>query len=506
MKVRPIPPLATARAFQCHEMFFSTTDLKGIILSGNDVFVRVSGFSREELYGRPHNIIRHPDMPRAAFALLWSNLKQGLPFAGYVKNMAKDGAYYWVFVVAVPASDGRYLSVRFKPSSPLLGQVEALYRQMLAAENAALANGGKEAEAVAAGLAVATAALESLHFASYDQLAHTALNLEIKARDAQLRAEGTRLFPAALQGGPGQRTRADLYALGVQTYDQVDGLFRQLDGFVDFNRGLQEKSAAVLGIAENFRLHALNVNITSQRSGPDGVGVGVVAGFLSDYSRQLTEATVELREHIAVIVQEAETINARVAMARLQLEMLLFFQAEAAAEAGAVDTAQIHLLEECFTASTAQVLAALVQLRESLPRLLDSHKTLTRAAMAIEMAQVGGLTEAARIPDGETLRSMFAEFRAKISSTRTNLDDLHGVMDKIGIISSQSPRQIAAINVATRRMQAGLAAITAAAVSAPAVSAVPAAPAAPAPAADPEAEGVGAREDAGVAAEALAVS
>ena len=492
MKVRPIPPLATARAFQCHEMFFSTTDLKGIILSGNDVFVRVSGFSREELYGRPHNIIRHPDMPPAAFALLWSNLKQGLPFAGYVKNMAKDGAYYWVFVVAVPASDGRYLSVRFKPSSPLLGQVEALYRQMLAAENAALANGGKEAEAVAAGLAVATAALESLHFASYDQLAHTALNLEIKARDAQLRAEGTRLFPAALQGGPGQRTRADLYALGVQTYDQVDGLFRQLDGFVDFNRGLQEKSAAVLGIAENFRLHALNVNITSQRSGPDGVGVGVVAGFLSDYSRQLTEATVELREHIAVIVQEAETINARVAMARLQLEMLLFFQAEAAAEAGAVDT--------------AQVLAALVQLRESLPRLLDSHKTLTRAAMAIEMAQVGGLTEAARIPDGETLRSMFAEFRAKISSTRTNLDDLHGVMDKIGIISSQSPRQIAAINVATRRMQAGLAAITAAAVSAPAVSAVPAVPAAPAPAADPEAEGVGAREDAGVAAEALAVS
>ncbi|MCX6944452.1 MAG: PAS domain-containing protein [Opitutales bacterium] len=490
MKVRPIPPLATARAFQCHEMFFSTTDLKGIILSGNDVFVRVSGFSRQELYGRPHNLIRHPDMPRAAFALLWSNLKQGLPFAGYVKNMAKDGAYYWVFVVAVPASDGRYLSVRFKPSSPLLGQLEALYRQMLAAENAALANGGKEAEAVAAGLAVATAALESLHFASYDQLAHTALNLEIKARDAQLRAEGTRLFPAALQGGQGQRARADLYALGVQTYDQVDGLFRQLDGFVDFNRGLQEKSAAVLGIAENFRLHALNVNITSQRSGPDGVGVGVVAGFLSDYSRQLTEATVELREHIAV-------------MARLQLEMLLFFQAEAAAEAGAVDTAQIHLLEECFTASTAQVLAALVQLRESLPRLLDSHKTLTRAAMAIEMAQVGGLTEAARIPDGETLRSMFAEFRAKISSTRTNLDDLHGVMDKIGIISSQSPRQIAAINVATRRMQAGLAAITAAAVSAPAV---PAAPAAPAPAADPEAEDVGAREDAGVAAEALAVS
>ena len=159
MNVRPIRPSAEAREFRPEEIFFSTTDLKGVILSGNDVFSRISGYSKAELYGEPHNIIRHPDMPRAAFYLLWANLDQGLPFAGYVKNMAKDGRYYWVFVLAVSAGPQRYLSVRFKPTTALRGTVEALYEKMLAAENEALERCGKVSDAVAAGIEVAVGAL-----------------------------------------------------------------------------------------------------------------------------------------------------------------------------------------------------------------------------------------------------------------------------------------------------------------------------------------------------------
>ena len=456
MNVRPIQPLATAREFKCHEMFFSTTDLKGIIRSGNDVFARVSGFSKAELYGQPHNIIRHPDMPRAAFALLWTNLKQGLPFAGYVKNMAKDGSYYWVFVVAVPAGRDHYLSIRFQPSSPLLDRVAALYQQMLGAEHLALANGGDEADAVAAGVQVLTAALPALNFATYDHFSHTALNVEIKARDTRLSAAGTRLFPAELAG---RDSLATLYGLGVQTYDRVDALFRQLDGFVEYTSGLQEKAASVLDTAEIFRLHALNVNITSQHHGNVGVGVGVVAGFLSDYSRQLTDGTLELRTHIAEITQRTETINARVAMARLQMEMLLYFQAESATQPDAMAAGPMQVLEECFITSTTQVLAALTQLRDNLPRLVGNQQNLARTALAIELAQVQGLTEAARIAQGDTLRSMFAEFRAKIAATRAQLDNLAEVMEKIGTLSDHSPRQIVSINTATQRMQAGFKAL-----------------------------------------------
>ena len=106
------------------ELFISVTDRKGIIRLGNDVFVRVSKFAREELVGQPHNVIRHPDMPRCVFQALWDFLAAGKSVAAYVKNKAKDGSYYWVMAVVVPARDG-YASVRLKPTTPLLAKVEA---------------------------------------------------------------------------------------------------------------------------------------------------------------------------------------------------------------------------------------------------------------------------------------------------------------------------------------------------------------------------------------------
>ena len=82
------------------ELFFSRTDEKGIILSGNDIFVKVSGYRREELIQNPHNIVRHPDMPKAVFKLFWQTIQAQQPICAYVKNMAADGSYYWVFATA----------------------------------------------------------------------------------------------------------------------------------------------------------------------------------------------------------------------------------------------------------------------------------------------------------------------------------------------------------------------------------------------------------------------
>jgi aerotaxis receptor len=442
MNVRPIQPLQISSDFRFEELFFSTTDLKGKILSSNRVFVRVSGYQQEELYGQPHNIIRHPDMPRAVFALLWDNLKRGLPFAGYVKNMAKDGRYYWVFAVIVAAGADRFLSVRFKPSSSLMPQAEALYRETLAAENGVLQRGGTEKEAVQAGLQLIHRAMK-VH-GSYDLFSHAALNREIKARDAQLARSGAHLFPRTL---PGEHGMACAYDSCVKVYDQVNGLFQSLDGFVESASGLQEKALAVLDTAEVFRLHALNVKITSGHHGDSGRCVGVVASFLGDHSRELTEGTAGLRSHISEISADSQTINARVAMARLQLEMLLFFQAESAAGAAGVDLHAMQTLEECFLESSAHLETALGQLDDHLPKLLQSRENLARTALAIEMTQVCGLTETARIPQGEDLRTMFSEFRTRIGTTRSQLDDLSNVIDNISSISRVSPPRLAAINL-----------------------------------------------------------
>ncbi|WP_018411219.1 methyl-accepting chemotaxis protein [Methyloversatilis thermotolerans] len=108
------------------------TDIKGIITYANDSFVNISGFSREELIGHSHNVVRHPDMPPEAFEDLWVTVKAGQPWRGFVKNRAKNGDHYWVEAFVTPITqDGRtigYQSVRNTPSREDVAAAEALYR------------------------------------------------------------------------------------------------------------------------------------------------------------------------------------------------------------------------------------------------------------------------------------------------------------------------------------------------------------------------------------------
>lgn len=80
-----------------NELIVSRTDLKGKITYANETFAMISGYSVEELVGKPHAIVRHPDMPRSVFAQMWETLKKGEIWRGYVKNLRKDGGYYWVY-------------------------------------------------------------------------------------------------------------------------------------------------------------------------------------------------------------------------------------------------------------------------------------------------------------------------------------------------------------------------------------------------------------------------
>ncbi len=111
----------------------STTDLKGILTSVNQDFVRISGYTEAELIGSNHNIVRHPDMPPAAFEDLWNTVKAGRPWAGIVKNRCKNGDFYWVEANVTPLrQNGQvvgYMSVRNKPSRQQIEAAEALYRQ-----------------------------------------------------------------------------------------------------------------------------------------------------------------------------------------------------------------------------------------------------------------------------------------------------------------------------------------------------------------------------------------
>ncbi|WP_338847118.1 methyl-accepting chemotaxis protein [Massilia sp. W12] len=116
------------------EVIVSQTDLKGKISYANPGFIRISGFSEEELIGAPHNLVRHPDMPEAAFADLWRDIKQGIPWTGIVKNRCKNGDFYWVKANVTPIREqGQvtgYLSVRVAPSREEISAAEQAYRMI----------------------------------------------------------------------------------------------------------------------------------------------------------------------------------------------------------------------------------------------------------------------------------------------------------------------------------------------------------------------------------------
>lgn len=138
---RTVYATATEVPFPQGRLIVSRTDLEGVITHANDAFVEMSGYTREELIGAPHHVLRHPDMPKVAFKGLWDDIATGKKWHGYVKNLRKDGSFYWVYATAVPNIRNGvtvgYTSVRRKPSRTRINELIPLYQQWLEQERPA---------------------------------------------------------------------------------------------------------------------------------------------------------------------------------------------------------------------------------------------------------------------------------------------------------------------------------------------------------------------------------
>jgi len=127
--------------FDNEGVLISQTDLEGNILYVNKKFRNVSGYSYDELINKPHNIIRHPDMPKAVFARLWETIKDAQVYSGIIKNLRKDGRYYWVNLEILPVMDDNsntikgYISVARNASKKDIQNSDDLYKRMLEAQN-----------------------------------------------------------------------------------------------------------------------------------------------------------------------------------------------------------------------------------------------------------------------------------------------------------------------------------------------------------------------------------
>lgn len=149
--------------FNADEVIVSKTDLKGIVTYANDVFLNIAGYTEEEALGQSHNFIRHPDMPRAVFALLWQQVQAGNEIFAYVKNMARSGDYYWVLAHVTPSRDETgqiigYHSNRRVPERRAVAAIAPIYDAVRKVEEAA----PSPREGLAAGLRTIENHLSSL--------------------------------------------------------------------------------------------------------------------------------------------------------------------------------------------------------------------------------------------------------------------------------------------------------------------------------------------------------
>lgn len=182
MAVPTVKPTGHERTFERDEIIVSKTDTKGIITYANPLFQRLAGYSEEELLGKNHNCIRHPDMPRCVFQLLWDTIGAGEEIFAYVVNLSRNGDHYWVYAHVTPTFDNAgniigYHSNRRAPDRSAIDVVSGIYAELLEIERPF---GINRKEAIAASTAALLAKLESIEM-TYDEFVWSITDTSIRS-------------------------------------------------------------------------------------------------------------------------------------------------------------------------------------------------------------------------------------------------------------------------------------------------------------------------------------
>ena len=302
------------------ELFFSTTDRRGVILQGNSVFVRVSGYRLDELIGAPHNTVRHPDMPGGVFRLIWDGLAAGRPVGAYVKNRTKDGGHYWVFATISRLHDG-YVSVRTAPRGPLFEVAGQVYAQALRVEREALHQGGATRHRAALlGAAEIETTLRRYGYGSYEAFMLDALPEEVSGR--------SRLAPAA-HARPGAYGPLAEILDGTGALDaMLDELVGRLTGYQKLSDDLATTSEKVLDIARRLDASVAAAQQASELAVDSAPVLANVARVMAGPMRKSVTALELLKEEFGRLRADVARLRFQISLASLHNDMAAAFAAE----------------------------------------------------------------------------------------------------------------------------------------------------------------------------------
>ncbi|MEZ4701300.1 MAG: PAS domain-containing protein [Rhodothermales bacterium] len=410
-----VTPLNEERLFEFHELFFSVTDKRGVIEFGNDVFARIAGYSLDEMVGEPHNIIRHPDMPRAVFKVLWDYLDAGRTIVAYVKNMAADGRYYWVLALVLPSGD-RYVSIRLKPSSELFAAVQEVYQKVLAFEKQREQETGSRKIALEESMPYLVSLIEEAGFNSYDELMWSALHQEMDARRAALKN-----IVVKKKGRIAVSTSSPLWKLAANCKsmaEHLDALFASLGGFTDLNKSLAGQATFLKRLAESIRRSSLNAEIASSHLGERGLALAEIAGQMSAQTAASIGLIASLHTSISDLQGPLLRLVFDVLVATLDIEMASLFidevtavgsEVEEVAEEDQVMTEYITALVSLFEERATTLIPNLFDISGKLQTIRDLLVRLQRYMRMLSVVQFSGQVEAVRIPDSLNFLAIFEE-------------------------------------------------------------------------------------------------
>lgn len=409
------------RPLRDSELFFSTTDEKGLITAGNQVFERVSGYGLKDMFGRAHNIVRHPDMPRAVFQVLWDTIQAGQPVAAYVRNLAADGAYYWVLASVMPVPGG-YLSVRLAPGGEHFAAAKAIYGELIALEREIE---GDDVSQRKASIAASVSRLgELLAHAGYDDyfaFMRAALPAEVARRAGRLPAEHGRALARPPEHARG--TVVEILAEYEVISEFLDHLVRDLSRYAEVGRSLADHSSYLRAMGDDVRLFALNAQIGASRLGEQGAALDAVARLLTEQSQATSPLVAAVAEQAAAAVREIEGMTFQLALSTIQAEMIAVFAHEL------TDQPEIHqdaaanmlVLAEALQRGSDRTFDALRKVAQELSGVIEHVRHVSGGIDRLARLSLNGRIELASVPDAGSISTLFLDVERQVVEARERL-------------------------------------------------------------------------------------
>lgn len=409
--------------FDTNELFFSITDKESTILSGNDLFVRISGYAKSELIGQYHNLIRHPDMPRIIFKTFWEYLNAGKPIVAYVKNRTKEGGFYWVLGAVFPLKD-TFVSIRIKPSSALFTAAKELYFKLLMAESM----GGMEESAL-----LFPKLLSDLGFESYDHFMSGALLQELEGRKGVKRNFAPDRILTAQGVSSLHRRLLVAYGYSEKLMNEYDRWFEKIDMFVQVKTTFAEKGHLMRNLARDIVFLSLNASVSSYKVENGGETFGVLAHNIRTAAKVNDVLIGEIHTVVNDLTDALNEMVFTVAGMRIQIEMVTYFIEETVSNEDETEISELSrnlcTLVALVWEYTQQSRRLRQKLNEKNREIVECLDTLEKQIMYLGYIQTYGIIEAAGTQD-ESARFgvIFSQLKTLIRDTSEEVE----AMQKMG--------------------------------------------------------------------------